>query len=96
MPEGDTTQDPATQSDTINEVGEVKWFGEEKIFTIGTRDVKIWELLVGLIILSMILPLLVRGGARSGGTTKKDGATIINVRQTGQRKVYQRKRKKKK
>jgi len=90
MPQGNdtTTPDPA-------ETTEVKWFGEEEIFSIGDRPVKIWELLVGLIILSMILPLLFRGGS-GGATTKKEGATIVNVRQTGTRKVYQRRKKKKK
>ena len=89
MPQGDTTTpDP-------EETTEVKWFGEEELFSIGDRPVKIWELLVGLIILSMILPLFFRGGSRGGGTAQ-DGATIVNVKQTGQRKVYQRRKRKKK
>ena len=91
MPSGDTTTpDPEVTQ-------EVKWFGEEEIFSIGDRPVKIWELLVGLIILSMLLPLLFRGGARGGAVASRtDGATIVNVKQTGQRKVYQRRKKKKK
>ena len=93
MPDGDTqTPDPEVTQ-------EVKWFGEEEIFSIGDRPVKIWELLVGLIILSILLPLLFRGGARRGGAspvTTKEGATIVNVKQTGQRRVYQRRKKKKK
>ena len=89
MPQGDTTTpDPEVTT-------EIKWFGEEEIFSIGDRPVKIWELLVGLIILSMLLPLLFRGGS-SGGASRTDGATIVNVKQTGQRKVYQRRKRKKK
>ena len=90
MPQGNNTNTPDPEETT-----EVKWFGEEELFSIGDRPVKIWELLVGLIILSILLPLLFRGGAR-GGTTNKDGATIVNVKQTGTRKVYQRRKKKKK
>ena len=91
MPQGDiTTPDPeATQ--------EVKWFGEEELFSIGDRPVKIWELLVGLIILSILLPLFFRGGSKGGAVASRtDGATIVNVKQTGTRKVYQRRKKKKK
>ena len=89
MPQGD--------NDTPNpqETTEVKWFGEEELFSIGDRPVKIWELLVGLIILSMLLPLLFRGGS-SDGTSRTDGATIVNVKQTGQRRVYQRRKRTKK
>lgn len=90
MPTGDTTTpDPEVTQ-------EVKWFGEEEIFSIGDRPVKIWEVLVGLIILSILLPLLFRGGSRTGASpiTSKEGATIVNVRQTGQRKVYQRRKRK--
>ena len=90
MPQGNDTTTPYPAETT-----EVKWFGEEEIFSIGDRPVKIWELLVGLIILSMLLPLLFRGGS-SGGTSRTDGATIVNVKQTGQRKVYQRRKRKKK
>ena len=61
MPQGnDTTPDPETTT-------EVKWFGEEELFSIGDRPVKIWELIVGLIILSMILPFLFRGRRNGGG-----------------------------
>ena len=90
MPQGDTNT-PNPQETT-----EVKWFGEEELFSIGDRPVKIWELLVGLIILSMILPLLFRGGSRRGGGQAQDGATIVNVKQTGQRRVYQRRKRTKK
>ena len=31
----------------------VKWFGNEKAFSIGARPVKIWELIVGLIVISV-------------------------------------------
>ena len=44
MPQGDTT------TPNPEETTEVKWFGEEELFSIGDRQVKIWELLVGLII----------------------------------------------
>jgi|TARA_R100001594_G_scaffold41050_1_gene73026 hypothetical protein len=62
MPQGNenTVPDPETTT-------EVKWFGEEELFSIGDRPVKIWELLVGLIILSMILPFLFRGRGGNGG-----------------------------
>lgn len=36
----------------------VKWFGNEKAFSIGARPVKIWELIVGLIVISMVLPFI--------------------------------------
>ena len=61
MPQGDTNT-PDTNTTT-----EVKWVGEEKLFSIGDRPVKIWELIVGLIILSMILPFLFRGRRNGGG-----------------------------
>jgi len=94
MPTGNDTTTPAPE-----DTQDVKWFGEEEIFSIGSRPVKIWELIVGLIILSMLLPLLLRGGSRRGSgatTSTKEGATIVNVKQTGTRKVYQRRKKKKK
>jgi len=64
MPQGDQNQTtPATTT-------EIKWFGEEVLFHIGARPVKIWELIVGLIVLSMLMPLLTnltRGGGRRNG-----------------------------
>lgn len=52
MPQGDQNQtDVATTT-------EIKWFGDEVLFHIGSRPIKIWELIVGLIILSILMPLL--------------------------------------
>jgi hypothetical protein len=62
MPQGEQNETTTTT--------EVKWFGEEVLFNIGSRPVKIWELIVGLIILSMLMPLLMnltRGGGRKNG-----------------------------
>ena len=61
MPQGDSTPVPVT---------EVKWFGEEEIFTIGTRKIKIWELLVGLLVLSMFMPVLINLTSRKSGGSK--------------------------
>jgi hypothetical protein len=62
MPQGDSTSvavDP-----------QVKWFGEEEIFTIGARKIKIWELLVGLLVLSMFMPVLINLTSRKSGGKK--------------------------
>ena len=58
MPEGDST--------TTTENVQVVWFGNQTAFTMGTRPVKVWELIVGLIVLSMLAPIFYnRGGGRS-------------------------------
>ena len=41
-------------------VTETKFFANEVIFHIGDRGVKLWELIVGLIVLSMLIPLFYR------------------------------------
>tara|TARA_R100000664_G_C2758728_1_gene147900 strand:- start:5590 stop:5787 length:198 start_codon:yes stop_codon:yes gene_type:complete len=62
MPQGE--QNETTPTSTT----EIKWFGNEVLFHLGARPVKIWELIVGLIILSMIMPLFYgrRNGYRNG------------------------------
>ena len=59
MPEGDST---TPENNNV----EVVWFGNQTAFTMGTRPVKVWELIVGLIVLSMLAPIFYnRGGGRS-------------------------------
>ena len=59
MPEGDSS----TQENATNV--EVVWFGNQTAFTMGTRPVKVWELIVGLIVLSIIAPIFYnRGGGK--------------------------------
>tara|TARA_R110000824_G_scaffold378430_3_gene569979 strand:- start:585 stop:776 length:192 start_codon:yes stop_codon:yes gene_type:complete len=60
MPEGDIT----TTDGTTNV--EVVWFGNQTAFTIGTRPIKIWELIVGLIVLSMLAPIFYNRGGGGG------------------------------
>ena len=55
MPVGDNTQPADT-----NPESELVWIGDKEIFTIGTMPVKIWHLLVGLVVLSILIPLLFR------------------------------------
>tara|TARA_R110000822_G_scaffold273997_1_gene396334 strand:+ start:6095 stop:6319 length:225 start_codon:yes stop_codon:yes gene_type:complete len=58
MPQGDNTQVPVT---------EVKWFGETEVFTIGSRKIKVWELLLALLVLSWFMPILTNLSARGSG-----------------------------
>ena len=45
---------------------EIKWFGDEVLFTTGGgREIKLWQVIVGLILLSMLLPFFKR--RRNGG-----------------------------
>ena len=39
-----------------NTTTEIKWFGDEVLFRVGEKDVKIWHVIVGLILLSLFLP----------------------------------------
>ena len=44
---------------------EIKWFGEVVAFNIGKRPVKVWELIVGLVVLSILAPMFYsRRGSR--------------------------------
>jgi hypothetical protein len=52
------TYNTTTEDDNLNAEPQITWFGEEVLFHIGSRPIKIWELIVGLIILSIIMPLL--------------------------------------
>ena len=36
-----------------------EWIGNQVAFNIGERPVKIWELLLGIVVLAIILPLLI-------------------------------------
>jgi len=51
VPEEEIDQDVVT---------ETKFFANEVLFHIGDRGVKVWELIVGLIVLSMLIPLFYR------------------------------------
>lgn len=48
---------------------DIKWIGNETLFKIGDRPVKLWEVIVGLILLSIFMPML-RGG-RNGNRNGK-------------------------
>lgn len=37
---------------------QVKWFGDERAFSIGARPVKVWEIIVGLLVLTMVVPFI--------------------------------------
>ena len=47
-----------------NVIVEERFAANMIVFKIGNREIKLWELLVGLIILSMILPFLMRKKSR--------------------------------
>ena len=64
MPQGENT------TTTSNNV-EVVWFGNQTAFTMGTRPVKVWELIVGLIVLSMLAPIFYNRGG--GGNYNNNG-----------------------
>jgi len=55
---------------------EVKFFGNEIAFSIGTRPVKIWEVLVALVILSFMMPILTNifKGLNKGNTNSNRGS----------------------
>ena len=53
---------PSHQNNENTEVHtEIKWFGNETLFKIGQRDIKLWQVIVGLILLSIFTPMF-RGG----------------------------------
>jgi hypothetical protein len=54
-----------------------EWIGNQVAFNIGDRPVKIWELLLGIVVLAIILPLLI--GGRGGGAGSSQGVTIVNT-----------------
>ena len=67
MPQGENT------TTTSNNV-EVVWFGNQTAFTMGTRPVKVWELIVGLIVLSMLAPIFYnRGGGMQSSMRNNNG-----------------------
>tara|TARA_R100001244_G_C5139478_1_gene127566 strand:+ start:736 stop:909 length:174 start_codon:yes stop_codon:yes gene_type:complete len=42
---------------TTTTTTEIKWFGDEVLFTTaGGKSIKLWHIIVGLILLSMLLP----------------------------------------
>ena len=41
---------------TTTTTSEIKWFGDEVLFTMGDKNIKLWQIIVGLILLSMFLP----------------------------------------
>ena len=65
MPEGDST--------TTTENVQVVWFGNQTAFTMGTRPVKVWELIVGLIVLSMLAPIFYNRGGGGGNYNNNGG-----------------------
>lgn len=46
---------------------EIVWFGNQTAFTLGKRPVKVWEVIVGIIVLSIIAPIFYNGGRRGNG-----------------------------
>ena len=51
---------PETQQNTEVQT-DIKWLGDETLFKIGQRDIKLWQVIVGLILLSIFMPMF-RGG----------------------------------
>ena len=47
---------------------DIKWLGDEVLFKIGQRNIKLWEVVVGLILLSIFLPMF--RGSRNGNGKK--------------------------
>tara|TARA_R100001086_G_C11666294_1_gene211682 strand:- start:142 stop:330 length:189 start_codon:yes stop_codon:yes gene_type:complete len=53
---------PQNDNNTPDPNVEVKFFGNEVAFTIGDRPIKVWELIVGILVLSIIAPIFYRRG----------------------------------
>tara|TARA_R100000988_G_scaffold41915_1_gene20640 strand:- start:3752 stop:4036 length:285 start_codon:yes stop_codon:yes gene_type:complete len=69
-----------------------QWIGNEVAFKIGERPIKIWEVLLGVVVLAIILPLLFRSG---GGAGSSQGVTIVNTgagSRPARRRTYKRRK----
>ena len=53
---------PQNDNNTPDPNVEIKWFGNEVAFSIGDRPIKVWELVVGILVLSIIAPIFYRRG----------------------------------
>jgi len=70
MPQGDNT--------TTETTTEVKWFGETEVFTLGSRKIKVWELLLALLVLSWFMPILTNLSSRNSGGSNTNRNTSRN------------------
>jgi hypothetical protein len=53
---------PSHQNNDNTEVHtDIKWIGDESLFKIGDRDIKLWHVIVGLILLSIFMPMFRSG-----------------------------------
>tara|TARA_R110002020_G_scaffold379412_4_gene590603 strand:+ start:243 stop:515 length:273 start_codon:yes stop_codon:yes gene_type:complete len=52
---------------------EVVWFGNSTAFNVGDRPVKVWEVIVGIIVLAIIAPIFYGGGGNRGGNGYRNG-----------------------
>ena len=57
---------------------EVVWFGNSTAFTAGKRPVKVWEVIVGIIVLAIIAPMFYGGGGRGGNGYRNGGGGYRN------------------
>lgn len=86
--------DTTILDDEGNEVNEsISWIGDEIAFNIGSRGIKIWELLAGILAVAIILPLFFGGSSSSSsGGGSGQGITIINKTTTSQNKAVAKRR----